>query len=59
MEGEYYFEAFRSDIDKFDKNFADYLICRRQEGHYVKNCTFFRDDERPRKWATCHFERRS
>jgi hypothetical protein len=58
MEGEHFFEAFRSDVGTFDKNFADYLIGRRQEGSTVKRCTFFRDDEKMKKWATCDFERR-
>ena len=59
MESEYFFEAFRSDIDSFDKNFADYLIERHQQGSSVKKCTFFQDDEKLKKWATCHFEQRS
>lgn len=59
MEDEYYLETLRSGIDTFDRNFADYLICRRREGSTVKKCTFFRDDERMKKWAACYFERRS
>ena len=58
MENESFFEAFRSGVDTFDKNFADYLIGRYQEGNTVKKCTFFRDDETMKKWATCYFERR-
>ena len=46
MENKSFFEAFRSDVDTFDKNFADYLIGRHQEGSTVKKCTFFRDAER-------------
>jgi hypothetical protein len=59
MERESFFEAFRSDVETFDKDFADYLIGRHQEGSTVKKCTFFRDDEKMKKWATCHFERRA
>jgi hypothetical protein len=59
MERESFFEAFRSDVDTFDKDFADYLIGRHQEGSTVKKCTFFRDGEKMKKWATCHFERRA
>lgn len=59
MESEYFFESFRSNADTFDKNFADYLIERQKQGIRVKKCTFSLDDERLKKWATCHFERRS
>ena len=59
MENKSFFEAFRSDEDSFDKNFADYLIGRYREGSTVKKCTFFRDDEKMKKWATCHFGQRS
>ena len=59
MQRKSFFEAFRSDEDTFDKNFADYLIGRYQKGSHVKKCTFFRDDEKMKKWATCHFERRA
>ena len=55
MEGEYIQETFRSEVGTFDKNFADYIVCRRKEDMNVKTCTFFLDDK---KWASCLFERR-
>lgn len=58
MESEYRHEAFRSDVDTFDKNFGDYLVCRRKEDLHVKTCTFFRYDSKLKKWASCLFERR-
>jgi hypothetical protein len=58
MEGECIHEAFRSDIDTFDKKFGDYLVCRRKEDLNIKTCTFFRDDNKLKKWAACLFERR-
>ena len=57
MEGEYLHEAFRSEVGTFDKNFADYLVCRRKEDLNMKTCTFFRDDKKQKKWASCLFER--
>jgi hypothetical protein len=58
MESEYLHEAFRSEVGKFDQNFADYLVCRREEDLHIKTCTFFRDDKKQKKWASCLFKRR-
>jgi hypothetical protein len=58
MEGEYIHEAFRSEVGTFDQNFADYLVCRRKEGLHIKTCTFFRGDNKQKKWASCLFEQR-
>ena len=58
MESDYIDEAFRSDIDTFDKNFGDYLVSRRKEDLHIKTCTFFQDDNKLKKWASCLFERR-
>lgn len=59
MESENAYETFRSEISKFDKNFADYLIIKRTDQWSVKNCTFFRDDNKMKKWASCLFERKT
>ncbi|MEE9609913.1 MAG: hypothetical protein V3W19_01610 [Desulfatiglandales bacterium] len=59
VENEYTCETFRSEISKFDKNFADYLIIKGKEDWNVKNCTFFRDDNKMKKWASCLFERKT
>ena len=58
MEGEYLQETFRSEVGTFDKNFADYLVCRRKEDLHIKTCTFFHDDNKQKKWVSCLFERR-
>ena len=52
-------ETFRSEPNTFYKNFADYLIIKRTDDWNVKNCTFFRDDDKDKMWAWCLFERRS
>jgi hypothetical protein len=58
MESEYLHETFRSEVGTFDKNFADYLVGRREEDLHIKTCTFFRDVKEQKKWASCLFERR-
>lgn len=58
MESEYLHQTFRSAVGTFDKNFADYLVLRRKEDLNMKTCTFFLDDKKHKKWASCLFERR-
>ena len=58
MVAEYVNEMFRSESDKFYKNFGDYLVNKRGDHWDVKNCTFFQDEGKKRMWAWCLFERK-
>lgn len=59
MAVEYVNEMFRSESGSFYKNFADYLLHKGEDHWNVKNCTFFDNEKKNRRWAWCLFERKA
>jgi hypothetical protein len=46
-------ETLRSDRDRFDRDFGEYLMIRKRECMAPGRCTFFEDRTGGKKWATC------
>lgn len=58
MKGEYLYETFRSESNKFDQKFTDFLNGKRKDHWKVKDCSYCHEGEKTEMWASCIFERK-
>lgn len=58
MKGEYLYETFNSETDKFDKEFTEFLNKKRKDHWKVKDCSYCHDNDLSKMWASCIFERK-
>ena len=49
-------EVFRSGVVNFQKEFAEFLMGNYRKHWKVSKCTFFRDNNNMKSWASCSFE---
>jgi hypothetical protein len=50
-------EVLRSDVMSFQRDLRDFLTSNHKEHWRVGKCTFFRDNDNTKAWASCSFER--
>jgi hypothetical protein len=51
-------ETFRSERDRFNRDFGEYLMIRERECMAPEKCTFFEDRTGGKKWATCSLRKK-